>query len=126
MFYPFFLLYRVVVIWVFHMELHWALNIGRELRVYHGFGFVNHPNTIIGSRVTLRHGGTLGNNGKTDQAPVLEDGVDIGADAQIIGPVRIGRDAIIGAGSVVTKDVPPATMAAGNPARVVRTTCENA
>ena len=51
---------------------------------------------------------------------VIEDDVWIGARAIILQGVRIGKGAIIGAGSVVTKDVPPYAIVAGNPARVVR------
>ena len=52
---------------------------------------------------------------------VVEDGVWIGAGAVITAGVRIGRNAVVGAGSVVTKDVPPFSVAVGNPARVVKT-----
>ena len=48
------------------------------------------------------------------------EGVDVGANAVIIGAVRIGDRAVIGAGSVVVKDVPPGAVVAGNPARVIR------
>ncbi len=50
---------------------------------------------------------------------VIEDGVSIGSNATIL-PVRIGKGAIVGAGAVVTKDVPPGAVVAGNPARVLR------
>jgi acetyltransferase-like isoleucine patch superfamily enzyme len=52
---------------------------------------------------------------------VVEDNVWIGADATILKGLRIGRDAVIGAGAVVTADVAPGTVVAGNPARVVKT-----
>ncbi len=56
--------------------------------------------------------------GKT--APVIiEDDVFIGMNCLILKGVTLGRGSVIGAGSVVTKDVPPYTMAAGNPARVI-------
>ncbi|MBM4085349.1 MAG: acyltransferase [Planctomycetes bacterium] len=51
---------------------------------------------------------------------VLEDGVWVGSRAVILKGVTIGRGAVIGANSVVTKDVPPFTLAAGCPARVIR------
>lgn len=55
-------------------------------------------------------------------APVIiEDNAWIGARAIILKGVTIGHDAIVGAGSVVTKNVKPCTMVAGNPARVVKT-----
>lgn len=50
----------------------------------------------------------------------IEDDVWIACRAIILSGVRIGRGAIVGAGSVVTKDVPPNTVVAGNPAHVVR------
>jgi acetyltransferase-like isoleucine patch superfamily enzyme len=52
---------------------------------------------------------------------VVEAGASIGANATIVCGVRIGARALVGAGSVVTKDVPPGTLVVGNPARVVRT-----
>ncbi|MBK07112.1 MAG: hypothetical protein CL920_16495 [Deltaproteobacteria bacterium] len=50
----------------------------------------------------------------------IEDDVWIGANVTILKGVTIGRGSVIGAGSVVTKDIPPMSIAAGNPARVVR------
>ncbi len=56
-----------------------------------------------------------------ETAPVvIEDDVWIGFKASILKGVRIGRGAIVAAGAVVTKDVPPFTLVAGNPARVIR------
>jgi acetyltransferase-like isoleucine patch superfamily enzyme len=52
---------------------------------------------------------------------VIDDGVWIGANTVVLGPVHIGTDAIIAAGSVVDADVPPGATWAGNPGRVVRT-----
>ena len=54
----------------------------------------------------------------------VEEGASIGSNATILCGVRIGRNAIIGAGAVVTKDVPPETIVAGNPARVIRSTTD--
>lgn len=51
---------------------------------------------------------------------VIEDGVWIGAGVNIVGGVTIGQNAIIGAGSVVTQDIPANVIAAGNPAKVIR------
>jgi acetyltransferase-like isoleucine patch superfamily enzyme len=52
---------------------------------------------------------------------VVEAGASIGANATIICGVRIGARALVGAGAVVTRDVPPGALVVGNPARVVRT-----
>jgi maltose O-acetyltransferase len=54
------------------------------------------------------------------QPIVVGDNVWIGGSAVVLPGVTIGDDSIVGAGSVVTKDVPPRTVVAGNPARVIR------
>jgi UDP-2-acetamido-3-amino-2,3-dideoxy-glucuronate N-acetyltransferase len=51
---------------------------------------------------------------------VIKKGASIGSNATILCGVTVGEGAIVGAGSVVTKDVPPHTIVAGNPARVIR------
>jgi len=56
-----------------------------------------------------------------DFAPVvIEDGADLGVGAIVLPGVTIGRGAQVGAGAVVTRDVPPLAIVAGNPARVLR------
>lgn len=55
---------------------------------------------------------------------VVERGVDIGANSVILPGVTIGENAVIGAGAVVTKDVPPFTLAVGVPARVIKQRAE--
>ena len=55
---------------------------------------------------------------------VVKKGASIGSNATILCNVTIGENAIVGAGSVVTRDVPPNTIVAGNPARVLRTIAE--
>jgi acetyltransferase-like isoleucine patch superfamily enzyme len=52
---------------------------------------------------------------------VVKKGASIGSNSTILSKVTIGENAIVGAGSVVTKDVPPNTIVAGNPARIIRT-----
>ena len=52
---------------------------------------------------------------------VVERGASIGSGAVILCDVTIGKEAIVGAGSIVTKNVPPRTIVAGNPARVIQT-----
>ncbi|SPQ00025.1 Acetyltransferase [Candidatus Sulfobium mesophilum] len=51
---------------------------------------------------------------------VVEDYARIGANSTILPGIRIGRNSLVGAGSVVTKDVPPGTVVTGNPARVIK------
>ena len=49
----------------------------------------------------------------------IEDGVWIGAGAIVLANVTVGRKSIVGAGAIVTKDVPPFSIVAGNPAKVI-------
>ena len=59
--------------------------------------------------------------GRLEVVPtVVKKGASIGSNATILCGVTIGEGAIVGAGSVVTKDVPPRTIVAGNPAKVIR------
>lgn len=59
-------------------------------------------------------------NGMIASPIVIEKNVWIAAGATIIGGVTVGENSVVAAGSVVTKDVPPNTLVAGNPARVIR------
>jgi len=79
----------------------------------------------IGRNCEIRQGVTLGGNyGRTlpdgRSQPVLEDGVSVGAGAKILGPVTVGARSIVGANAVVVRDVPPDSVAAGVPARIIR------
>jgi serine O-acetyltransferase len=93
--------------------------IGPGLRIHH-FGniFVNERATI-GANCTLRQGVTIGSLEDDGPAPVLGDNVELGAYAQVIGNVRIGDGARVGAMSVVLDDVPAGCTVVGAPARVV-------
>jgi serine O-acetyltransferase len=64
---------------------------------------------------------TLGGTGKAeeDRHPKIGNGVLIGAGAKVIGNIKVGACARIGAGSVVVKDVPPNVTVAGVPARII-------
>ena len=93
--------------------------IGPGLRIYHFGNIVIHSEAVIGSNCTLRHGVTIGNRVPDGPAPVIEDRVEFGAYAQVLGNVHIGRDAKIGAMTVVLCDVPAGATAVGVPARIL-------
>lgn len=76
---------------------------------------------VIGDRVSILHGVTLGGTGKVDgdRHPKVGEGVLIGAQATILGNIKIGKGVKIAAGSLVMKPVPPYAMVAGSPGKVV-------
>ena len=87
----------------------------------HGTGVVVGETAVIGDNVSILQGVTLGGTGKAeeDRHPKIGNGVLIGAGAKVIGNIKVGDCARIGAGSVVVKDVPPNVTVAGVPAKVI-------
>lgn len=96
-----------------------SAEVGPGLRIYHFGNIFIHAGAKIGANCTLRQGVTIGNRHDGGPVPVLEDDVELGAYAQVLGGVRIGRGAKIGAMSVVLIDVPAGATAVGVPARVI-------
>ncbi len=91
--------------------------IGGGLMIPHPNGIVIHPDAAIGPNCLILQQVTIG-NGLKPGLPVIEGHVDIGAGAKIIGNIRIGAHARIGANAVVISDVPEASTAVGIPAKV--------
>jgi serine O-acetyltransferase len=110
------------------IEIHPKAKIGKNLFIDHGMGVVIGETSEIGNNVTIYHMATLGgiapSINSNDQRnmkrhPTIEDEVVIGSGAQVLGPVRVGRCAKIGANAVVTKDVPEKAVMVGIPAKNV-------
>jgi serine acetyltransferase len=120
---PYLVLHKFFYEWLCGIDLPLTTNVGRNLRIFHGVGLVVNGRAVIGCNVVLRHGVTIGvketNEFGVGAAPVLGDFVDVGAGAIILGGVCIGKDARIGAGAVVVKDVPDGGVVVGNPARLI-------
>lgn len=91
---------------------------GTEL-AYGGMGIVIHPASRIGRRVLVGPHVTIGGRSLSRGAPVIEDDVKIGAGACLLGDIRVGEGALIGANAVVTRDVPARAVVAGVPAREI-------
>ena len=101
------------------IEIHPGATIGRRLFIDHGMGVVIGETAEVGDDVLLYHGVTLGGlSGQPGKRhPTVEDHVTIGAGAQVLGPIRIGHGARIGANAVVVADVLPGCTVVGIPAR---------
>lgn len=94
--------------------------IGPGLILPHPIGLVIGEGVRIGRSVTLYQSVTLGRHGLNKaEYPQLADNVVVYAGAVVIGPVTIGEAAVIAANSVVNRDVPPESVAAGIPARIL-------
>lgn len=104
------------------VEIHPSARIGENFFIDHGAGVVIGETAEIGDNVTLYQGVTLGGTGLEPgkRHPTVEDNVTVGSGAKLLGPIRIGHGAKIGANSVVIHDVPPNTTVVGNPGHPVR------
>jgi len=104
------------------IEIHPGAQIGRRFFIDHGMGIVIGETAEIGDDVLMYKGAVLGgtslNKGK--RHPTIGNGVVIGSNAVVLGPIAIGDNARIGSGAVVVKPVPADSTAVGVPAKVVR------
>lgn len=96
--------------------------LGGGLSIPHPNGIVIHPLSVIGVNCLIHQQVTIGIKRGDAGAPVVGGHVDIGAGAKIIGNIRIGEHALIGANAVVTKDIPAFAIVAGIPAKVIGST----
>lgn len=99
-----------------HSFLCEGVELGDEVFVGHGVVFINdrHP------RATDAAGSLKGASDWTCERTIIGRRASIGSGATILCGITIGEEALIGAGAVVTRDVPPRTVVVGNPARVLR------
>ena len=113
------------------IEIHPKAKIGKNLFIDHGMGVVIGETSEIGDNVTIYHNVTLGgiapsinsnDQRNTKRHPTLENNVVVGSGAQILGPIIIKKNSLIGANAVVTKDVPENSVMIGIPAKVIGTT----
>ena len=111
------------------IEIHPAAKIGSGFFIDHGAGLVIGETSELGDNITMYQQVTLGgispsietkNQKNMKRHPTLNNGVIVGSGAQILGPIKIGSNARIGANAVVLKDVPENQTYIGIPARKVR------
>lgn len=104
------------------IEIHPGAQIGHGLFIDHGMGIVIGETAVIGDNCTIYHQVTLGGTGKDvgKRHPTIGDNVLIGAGTKVLGPVIIGNNTRVAAGSVVLSNLPDNVTAAGVPAIIVR------
>ena len=110
--------------WIWGIHLPRSVELGRRVRLWHN-GCMLLTARSIGNDVHIRHDTTFGPARGTDGTPatlpVIEDRADIGSGACVLGGVRVGHDAVVGANTVVLKNVPPHATVLGVPARMIPT-----
>lgn len=104
------------------IEIHPGATLGRRVFIDHGVGVVIGETAVVGNDCTIYQGVTLGGTSLykgEKRHPTLNEGVVVGAGAQILGGFTVGSNARIGSNAVVVKPVPENATAVGNPARII-------
>ena len=105
---------------IFSADVPPQMQIGKGTVFPHdALGCVFHPDVKIGKNCKILHGVTMGGRAGHKGLPVIGDNVIIGTHSQIIGNVKIGNNAVVGAGAIVTHDVPDNVVVVGNPAKIL-------
>jgi serine O-acetyltransferase len=108
---------RLVTTVLYSIEIGNDIELGEGINFTHTLGTVIGGTSKVGARVKFMGNNTIG-TAKDNGCPVIEDDVTIGCGARVLGPIRIGRGAFIGANAVVLTDVPPGAIATGIPAKI--------
>jgi serine O-acetyltransferase len=113
---------------LFAVDIDYRADLGPGIVIVHGFGIVIGNGARVEGDCAIFHGVTLGNRGSEwvgsdvpDGQPTVGKNCMLGAGAKLLGPITVGRNCVIGANAVVVRDVPPSSIVAGVPGRVVGT-----
>jgi serine O-acetyltransferase len=106
---------------IFGVDINPAARIGIGIMIDHGTGIVIGETAAVGDNCSLLQGVTLGGTGKEtgDRHPKIGANVLLSVGAKVLGNIKVGDCSVVGAGSVVLKDVPPRTTVAGVPAKEI-------
>jgi serine O-acetyltransferase len=106
---------------IFAVDINPAAEIGIGIMFDHGTGVVIGETAVVGDNCSILQGVTLGGTGKEtgDRHPKIGANVLLSVGCKVLGNIRVGDCSVVGAGSVVLKDVPPRTTVAGVPAKEI-------
>ncbi|MYN47384.1 serine acetyltransferase [Pseudoduganella sp. FT93W] len=106
---------------LFSVALPPSVRMGKNVVLaYQGLSTVVHAQASIGDDVYIGPQVIIGGRSGESLVPVIEAGAYIGAGARVLGPVTVGRNALVAAGAVVLADVAPGQAVAGIPARPIK------
>jgi serine O-acetyltransferase len=108
---------RLMQTTLYGIEIGNTVELGEGVNFAHTLGTVVGGTSRVGARVKFLGNNTVG-TAKDNGCPVIEDDVVIGCGARVLGPIRIGKGAFIGANAVVLSDVPAGAIASGIPAKI--------
>lgn len=110
-----------IVHYGFGIKLDYTVKLGRRVRIWHHGGMVLGARSI-GNDVHIRQNTTFGVSKKEypTEKPIIGDRVDVGAGVVIVGNVTVGHDSIVGANSLVSRNVAEGTLVVGVPAKFVK------
>lgn len=103
-------------------QISYKAKIDKTVSFPHPLGIIIGDNVVVGKNVKIWQQVTLGSHGKKEKLldyPIIEEDVKIFFGAKIIGGIRIGKGAVIGANALVNKDVPLYKIAVGIPAKII-------
>ena len=105
------------------VDIHPAATIAGGVFIDHATGVVIGETAVVERHVVIYQGATLGGTGKdrgVRRHPIIKEGCVISCGAKILGGITIGEHSVIGASSVVLKDVPPYSTVVGVPGKVIK------
>lgn len=112
---------NVLIFLIFNSYIPSSASIGEGTKFAYGaIGVVLHNRSVIGKNCLIGSNVTIGGKSREEAVPVINDDVYISTGAKILGNVEIGSGSIIGASSVVLKDVPKKSVVVGIPGKIIR------
>lgn len=118
---PTIILYKIYTEFFLNCEISFKTKIGKNITIHHGQALIINKNTTVGDNVVLRHCTTIGNKSVNSmESPKIGNNVEIGSNCVLLGKIIIEDNVIIGAGSVVVKDIQKNNIVAGNPAVTIK------
>ena len=115
-----FFMFKSIEVWT-GISLPASAQIGKGFYVGHFGGVIMHSDVIMGENCSIGTGVVIGTRGNGRKGvPTIGDTVYIGVGAKVLGAIKVGNDAKIGANAVVLEDVPAGATAIGVPAKVIR------